>query len=178
MNYYTKTSDFSLTLGKRDSIVYHQKNHEGDSKVTLVDTGEQSQTAARIHKIHEHLKDTDCFVVTYGDGVADINIGDLLKTYKKSGLLAMISGVQPSGRFGQIESHNGVITEFNEKPNVSTGLINGGFMVFNRDIFKKYFDSKQDQFFESDILSKMVKDKKVGVYQHHGFWQCVDTPIL
>lgn len=176
INYVAKVCDMSLTLGKKDSVIYHNINDEEDWKVTLVETGETSQTGARIWNVRRYLDDCDSFSVTYGDGIGDIDIETLIKTHKKSGLLGTITGVHPSGRFGEMEINGSVVTEFNEKPNVSTGLINGGFMVFDRKVIDKYFRSGEDLILESEVLPNMVKDKQLGVYKHNGFWQCIDTP--
>ncbi len=175
LNYLAKTSDVTLTLGKKDSVEFHNKNQESNWKVTLVDTGEDAQTGLRLLRAKEYLKDCGSFSVTYGDGVADVNIDKLLKAHQRSGLAATLTGVKPSGRFGEIEAKNGVIQEFNEKPQVSTGLVNGGFMIFNKEVLTRYIDGKKNESLESDVLPKIVKDKKLGVYEHAGFWQCVDT---
>jgi len=115
------------------------------------------------------------FSVTYGDGVADINIDVLINAHKNSGLSGTITGVHPSGRFGEMEISGDIISEFAEKPNVSVGLINGGFMVFNRDALGRYFRGGNDLILEGEVIPKMVKDRQIGIYKHKGFWQCIDT---
>ena len=176
LNYNAKVSDISLQLGRKDSIEYHSKNDEADWNITLVETGEASKTARRLWLSRPYLKDCDYISVTYGDGVADINIRKLMEHHQKSGHLVSISGVHPSGRFGEIESEGNLIRRFNEKPNVSAGLINGGFMVFNPEVFGTYINGKTNQSLEDDVLPAMVKEKKVGIHKHPGSWQCVDTP--
>lgn len=176
LNYAAKTSDISLTLNRQDSIVYHNINSDENWKVTLVETGELTQTGARIWNARKYLEDCNFFSVTYGDGVANIDIRSLLEIHKKAGFLGIITGVHPLGRFGEIEINGNMISEFNEKPNVSMGLINGGFMIFKRSVIDKYFREGEDLSLESEVLVKMVKDKQLGVYQHEGYWQCVDTP--
>jgi len=175
LNYYAKISDVTLELGKKDSIVYHAKNDECDWKVTLVDTGEKAQTGARVWKARKYLDDCDMFGVTYGDGVADIDINKLIDLHKKSGLMGTITGTHPSGRFGEIELRDNLITEFAEKPNVTSGLINGGYMLFNREALDKYFREGDDLILEGEVIPGMVKDKEIGVYKHDGAWQCIDT---
>jgi len=86
-----------------------------------------------------------------------------------------VTAVRPSGRFGEMEIKGNIISEFDEKPNVSTGSINGGFMVFNRGVIDRYFREGDDLILESEVLPKMVKDKQLGAYKHSGFWQCIDT---
>ena len=176
LNYYSKMSDFSMTLGKQSSIVYHNSTDEENWNVTLVETGDYAETGTRVRSIRKHLADCEMFSLTYGDGVADINISALLEAHKKNGLLGTITGVHPSGRFGEIELAGNRIVEFNEKPNVSVGLINGGFMVFNRAVLDKYFHDEGNVNMERDIIPKIVQDGQVGIYRHAGFWDCMDTP--
>lgn len=176
LNYNSKISDITLKLGGSDSIKYHNVNDALDWNIALVETGENSQTGARIWRAREYLEVCDTFSITYGDGVANIDIKALLEAHKKSGFLGMITGVHPSGRFGEMETSVNLVTGFNEKPNVGTGLINGGFMVFRKEVIKKYFRAGDDLALEGEVLPKMVKDKKLGVYEHGGFWQCIDTP--
>ncbi|MCA9405967.1 MAG: glucose-1-phosphate cytidylyltransferase [Candidatus Omnitrophica bacterium] len=175
LNYRAKNSDFTINLGSKD-VSYHSQNDESDWNVTCIDTGEASQTAARLWNVREYLKNTDTFCVTYGDGVADINITELVEEHKNSKRLLTITGVKPLGRFGEIEVEGGTIKEFNEKPNVSTGIINGGFMVFRKKAIEKYFSGQVDQSLEADVIPHIVKDKQAGVFQHPGQWQCIDTP--
>ncbi|OIO35455.1 MAG: glucose-1-phosphate cytidylyltransferase [Candidatus Omnitrophica bacterium CG1_02_44_16] len=176
LNYAAKTGDITLTLGDEGSVTLQNDHNEADWKITLVETGQTAQTGARIWNIRKYLKNCESFCVTYGDGVADINIAALLATHKKSQLMGTITGVHPSGRFGEMEIKGGLITQFNEKPNVSMGLINGGFMVFNKQAIGKYFGPGDDLILETEVLNRMVKNKQLGMYKHNGFWQCVDTP--
>ncbi len=175
LNYYAKVSDMTIKIGEQNSVKYHNVNNESDWNITMVETGEDSQTGARIWNVRKYLEDCDIFSVTYGDGVADIDIGSLIKRHKESGLMGTITGVHPSGRFGEMEISGNTISEFNEKPNVSMGLINGGFMMLNRDVIDRYFRAGEDLVMEGEVLPKMVKDRQLGVYQHNGFWQCIDT---
>ncbi len=176
LNYQAMISDITIDLGDKNSVTFHDKVDESSWKVTLVDTGEETQTAGRIWGAKEYLKDCDTFGITYGDGVADVNVAELLKQHKDSGLLGTITGVQPLGRFGEIQLEDNVIREFNEKPNVSAGLINGGFMVFEQEVLDKYFTSNKTHSLEQHVIPKIVKDRQVGIYKHKGAWQCIDTP--
>ena len=175
LNYCAKMSDITVSLDKEMPATYHNHSGEQDWKVTLVETGDIAQTGARIWKAGRYLEDCEKFCVTYGDGVADVNIKELLENHEKSGLLGTITGVHPSGRFGEMEIEKNLIIEFDEKPNVSTGMINGGFMVFDRKVIDKYFKPGDDLILERHVLTNMVKDKQLGVFKHNGFWQCVDT---
>jgi len=175
LNYRAKTSDITVALNDHNSVIYHDPVITENWKVTLVETGDAAQTGARIWNIRKYLKGAGSFCVTYGDGVADVNIGALIKKHRNSGFSGTITGVHPSGRFGEIEIASDRITEFNEKPNVSSGFINGGFMVFDERALNKYFRSGDDLILESEVLSKMSRKKDLGVYKHPGSWQCVDT---
>lgn len=177
LNYRAKVSDVTVTLDGQDSVIYHQgQKEELDWKITLVETGDNSQTGARVWAARKYLEDCDMFSLTYGDGVADINIKSLIQSHKKSGLLGTITGVHPSGRFGEIEAKGSTVSSFAEKPNVGFGLYNGGFMVFNKKVFDKYFRQGDDLALEAETLPKMVGNRQLGIYEHKGFWQCVDTP--
>ncbi|MFH0924535.1 MAG: glucose-1-phosphate cytidylyltransferase [bacterium] len=176
LNYQAKISDIELTLGDNKLCHFYSPHDEDKWRIILAETGEIAQTGARIWNIRQYLKDCDLFCMTYGDGVADINIRAVIKMHKKSGLLGTITGVHPAGRFGEMEAEDNIIYQFAEKPNVSTGMINGGFMVFNREVLDKYFRKGETLALEGEVLNKMVKDRQLGVYHHKGFWQCVDTP--
>lgn len=176
LNFAAKTSDISLKLGTSDLKIYHQKSDEADWNVTLVETGETAQTGARVWKARSFLEDCDSFCLTYGDGVADVNIRALCDAHKKMGVRGTVTGVHPSGRFGEMEVNGDLVTEFNEKPNVGSGMINGGYMVFDTSALQKYFRPGDDLILEIEVLGLMVKDRQLGLYQHNGFWQCIDTP--
>jgi glucose-1-phosphate cytidylyltransferase len=176
INYAAKTSDISLKLGTSNITVHHKKFDEADWNITLVETGEAAQTGARLWNARHYLEDCGSFCMTYGDGVADVDIHALLETHKKLGVKATVTGVHPSGRFGEMEVKGDLVTEFNEKPNVGSGMINGGFMVMESSALAKYFRSGEDLILEIEVMNLMVRDRQLGLYQHKGFWQCVDTP--
>jgi len=176
LNYRAKVSDFSLILGQHNSMQFHDSADELNWKVTLVETGESSQTGARVWNVKKYLKEEEHFCLTYGDGVADINLTSLLDIHKKSGLAGTITAVHPLGRFGEIEMRDNKICKFAEKPNVREGYINGGFMLFNTEQIWDYFRAGEDLILEGEVLPKMLKDGQLGVFKHDGFWQCVDTP--
>lgn len=175
LNYQAKISDFSLTLSDKSSLRFSDHTDENNWNVTLAETGEDSQTGARVWNIRKYLKGEKHFCLTYGDGVADIDISGLLEAHKKSGLIGTISSVRPSGRFGEIEIDNNIITEFNEKPNVGAGYINGGFMIFDAARVWDYFKPEGNLILETEVLPRIAKDKQLGAFKHDGFWQCVDT---
>ncbi len=175
LNYKTRTSDLTLTLGQAQEIQYHTKNQESNWKVTLADTGLDSNTGARIRKVERYLDEDENFFLTYGDGLADVDLDQLLAFHKSQGKTMTLSGVHPTGRFGEIISDSkGQVVEFNEKPSASGGRVSGGFFVCRKDIFR-YLDSRDDLVFELDPMRHLAKDRQLGLYEHNGFWQPMDT---
>jgi len=173
LNYKTMNNDISIQFGKKDSLILHNNNEELDWTVTLAETGERTQTGARIKKVEKYIPD-DLFMVTYGDGVSDINILDLLNFHKRHGKIGTMSGVHPSSRFGELRIENNRVIEFHEKPQTTEGLINGGFFIFHRDFFE-YLTEREECTLETEPLERLVSDGQLMVYPHEGFWQCVDT---
>lgn len=144
-----------------------------DWTVTLADTGLEAQTGARIKRIERYIT-TDMFMLTYGDGLADINIAKLLEFHRRHGKIATVTGVHPSSRFGELMSEGGRVVEFSEKPQARAGLINGGFFVFNRKVFS-YLSDSPNCVLEGEPLERLARDRELMVYAHEGFWQCMDT---
>lgn len=175
LNYHAVTSDLTLELGKAGSIQFHDPSPEEGWRITLAETGESAQTGARVWNARKYLEDTERFCLTYGDGVADIDIRALLDAHRDSGRVGMLSGVRPAGRFGEITCENGLVRHFHEKPNTSAGTINGGFMVFDTQRALQYFRPGDDLNLEQEVLPKMVRDNQLAVFEHRGFWQCMDT---
>lgn len=175
LNYKTRTSDFTLTLGESQEIQFHTKNQESDWRVTLVDTGLDAMTGARIRKVERYLDGGENFFLTYGDGLSNVDLRKLLAFHQSHGKIMTLSGVHPTGRFGEIISDtDGQVVEFNEKPPVSGGRVSGGFFVCRKEIFS-YLDSSEDLVFESEPMSRLAKDRQLGLYEHNGFWQPMDT---
>lgn len=172
LNYEEMNSDFTIELGTGTKQI-HTNHTEKDWKVTLADTGEEAQTGSRVKKIEKYI-DCDIFMVTYGDGVADIDIRKLLKFHQAHGKIATVTGVRPSSRFGELVSKNNKVVKFHEKPQVSEGLINGGFFVFQKK-FLKYLAEGDDCYLEREPLETLAEEGQLMVYKHAGFWQCVDT---
>lgn len=175
LQYRAMISDVTVQLGKEHSVQFHGDTEEADWKVTLADTGEEAQTGARVWNARQYLEGTDRFCLTYGDGVADIDLQALLRAHEESNAVGMLTGVRPSGRFGEMAFEGDRITSFNEKPNAMDGYINGGFMVFKTAGALPYFREGDDLNLEREVLPKMVKDDQLAVYRHDGFWQCMDT---
>jgi len=173
LNYEAMNNDFTISLGNRSTINFHNAHLEKDWNVTLVNTGDLTGTGARIKKIEEYI-DGDTFMATYGDGVGDINIRELLDFHRKNKSIGTLTGVHFSSRFGELVVRNKNIIKFNEKPLVSQGFINGGFFVFNKKFFK-YLSKEENCFLEREPLTKLSADGELSVYKHDGFWQCMDT---
>jgi glucose-1-phosphate cytidylyltransferase len=173
LNYEAMNNDFTIQLGNYNNIQIHSNHQERDWCVTLADTGEETQTGARVKRIENYI-DGALFMLTYGDGVANINIKKLVEYHKSHGKIGTMTGVHPSSRFGELVLKDNKIEVFNEKPQVTEGLINGGFFVFNK-IFFKYLQEDDNCYLEKEPLENLAADGELMVYPHEGFWQCVDT---
>ncbi len=173
LNYAALNNDFTIELGNHSHMQQHNSHDEKDWKVTLVDTGQEAQTGARIKRAEKYL-DGDLFMVTYGDGVADINIAELLKFHQQHKKIGTITGVHPPSRFGEMALRNEQVVSFNEKPQTKEGLINGGFFVFNK-VFLDSLEDNDNCYLEKEPLEGLAAAGNLMGYIHTGFWQCVDT---
>ena len=174
LNYEAYTRDFTINYGSGGGVVYHNRHDESDWKVTLADTGTHSMTGARISRIRDYVQGED-FMLTYGDGVSDVNIEQLLIFHRSHGKILTVTGVRPPGRFGELSGEaDGQIVEFNEKPQSIEGRISGGFFVASPGLFD-YLDDREDLVFEQEPIRKLVKDRQMMMFQHDGFWQPMDT---
>ena len=171
LNFEAYSSNFTkdFLVGRTD---FHDKDSIVDWQVTVVDTGVDTKKGARIKRVEAFLTD-DNNMVTYGDGLADIDIGRLADFHLSHGKLVTVTGVHPPARFGKITEKDGLVTAFFEKPQTSVGLINGGFMVFRRELLN-YLSTDEDCDLESGALEKLAHDGEVMVYKHTGSWECVD----
>tara|TARA_Y100001970_G_C13963578_1_gene714430 strand:+ start:85 stop:858 length:774 start_codon:yes stop_codon:yes gene_type:complete len=170
-NYFLHTSDVTFHMDKDSLMEVHQRNNE-PWKVTLVDTGEDSQTGGRLKRVAPYLKnETFCF--TYGDGVADVNIKELIKHHRNAGLPATLTAVQPPGRYGALKLKGNVVKRFQEKPEGDNSWINGGFFVLEHKILELI--NSDETVWESDVLPLLSKEGNLNAYKHHGFWQPMDT---
>ncbi|HNS32919.1 MAG TPA: glucose-1-phosphate cytidylyltransferase [bacterium] len=172
LNYEIMNSDFTMKLGS-NSIKAYDKSHEQNWQITFADTGEKAQTGTRVKRIEKYI-DGDLFMLTYGDGVADIDIKKVLEFHKSHGKIGTITGVHPSSRFGELVIKKDHVVEFGEKPQTKEGFINGGFFVFNKEFFS-YLKDDDNCYMEKEPLENLVRDNELKVYLHRGFWQCMDT---
>lgn len=170
-NYFLHMSDVTFDMAKNEMQVHQQKAEPW--RVTLVDTGENTLTGGRLKRVAEYLKDEEAFCFTYGDGVADINITELLAFHKAHGKSATVTAVQPPGRYGALQMDHGRVTGFSEKPRGDGGLINGGFFVLSPKVLA-VIDGDQTPW-ESTPLERLTAEGQLVAFEHHGFWQPMDT---
>jgi glucose-1-phosphate cytidylyltransferase len=171
INYRIRNSDATVTLGSR-KIELHNGHDEEHWKVTLAETGNKTMTGGRLKRIAKYI-DSELFMATYGDGVANVNIPALLRQHHASGKLATVTAVRPSARFGELSLEEGLVSSFQEKPQVQNSWINGGFFVFNRKVLDLI--KGDDATLEVDLLKELAGMRELAVYQHRGFWQCMDN---
>lgn len=171
-NYHMISNDFTIDLVD-NSLTYSGTNNMEKWKVTLVDTGIDTLKGGRIKRAEQYLDD-EINMLTYGDGVADVNIKELTVFHRSHGKTVTLTGVRPPSRFGELNIKDGQVLSFEEKPQVSSGMINGGFMVFNRNLLS-HLRPDRDCDFEFGVLEDMAARGEVMVYEHRGFWECVDT---
>ena len=168
-NYSLHTTDITVDV-RNNKIKVHKKTTE-PWNITLVDTGQESLTGDRIKKIEQFVDDDFC--LTYGDGIADIDVKKLINFHNKNKKLATVTAVKPGGRFGAIDLDKNIVKKFLEKPQGDGGWINGGFFVLSKKIFK--YISKSPCIWEREPLEKLAKEKQLSAYKFDGFWYAMDT---
>ena len=169
-NYFLHGSDVTFDLQNNEMKV-HQNNTES-WRVTLVDTGDNSMTGGRLKRVHKYLDDED-FCFTYGDGVGDINISELIDFHKSHGRLASLTGMQPPGRFGVLNLDGDRVTHFEEKPHGDGAWINAGFFVLSPKVINLINDDTT--IWEKEPLERLANDNQLSAFLHTGFWQPMDT---
>jgi len=175
LNYDVHTQDVTVTLGQQKQVRHNSQHTETRWHVALAETGLDTMTGGRVKRIQKYVAADDHFMLTYGDGLGTIDIHKLVAFHKAHGKILTVSGVRPPSRFGELRMNaKGLVTAFNEKPQVSEGRISGGFFVCRKDIFK-YLNNRADLVFEQEPIQHLVRDKQVMVYKHEGFWQPMDT---
>ncbi len=169
-NYFLHMSDVTFDM-QNNQMEVHQRNAE-PWKVTLVDTGEDTMTGGRIKRVADHVKDED-FCCTYGDGIGDVNITELIRFHKRHGKLATLTATQPPGRFGALNLKGSSVVSFQEKPHGDGGWINGGFFVLSPKILDYLTDDHT--IWEREPMEKLAKEGQMAAHFHSGFWQPMDT---
>ncbi len=172
-HYELMNNDVTIELGRPESMRIHHAHDEAGWKITLADTGEKSLKGARLKKVEQYISD-DTFMMTYGDGIADVDINSLLAFHKAHGKLVTVTGVNPASRFGELKTDGDRVVSFTEKPQNGEGLINGGYFVFNRSILD-YLSVDDLCDLEVGPLEQIAKEGQLMVFVHRGFWACMDT---
>ena len=174
LNYEAYTRDLTVQFGRHGGVTYHSEHTEADWTITLSDTGLRAMTGARIRRIRPYVGDQD-FLLTYGDGVSDVDIARLVAFHRSHGRVLTVTGVRPPGRFGEMVSDGGGrVLEFNEKPQATAGRISGGFFVASPRLFD-YLDDREELVFEQEPMRQLVAEGQLMMYEHDGFWQPMDT---
>lgn len=173
LNYELRNSDFTLELGSKDVTRLTPNGDGHDWRVTFIDTGENTMTGGRVKRLAAHLQDEEAFMLTYGDGVADLDLAALLAFHKRSGCAATVTGVRPLARFGELIVKGDRVIRFAEKPDQGDAWINGGFFVMTPKIFD-YIEGDHT-FLEHEPLERLAQDGQLAVFKHDGYWHPMDT---
>lgn len=171
LDYYALQGSMSLDLSS-GHIDRHGADHE-DWAVHLIETGQNANTGTRLQRLRQWL-DGETFMFTYGDGVCNVDLNELLRFHTSHGLPVTITAVRPPARFGGLVLDGDTVKDFTEKPQIGEGWINGGFMVMEPEVFD-YLDDDEDQSLETHALEQLAQDGKLAAYRHGDFWQCMDT---
>ncbi|MDO8108506.1 glucose-1-phosphate cytidylyltransferase [Isoptericola sp. b441] len=173
LNYSARNNDFTLRLGERGAVDFHGNHDESDWTVTVADTGDATLTAGRVERIERYVAG-ERFIVTYGDGLADLDIAELITFHESHGATATITTVRPPSRFGIVEvDSDRRVSRFHEKPRLED-RVNAGFFVFEPAVFD-YIRDSDAVMLEHEPLAKLAADGELAAYQHDGFWQPMDT---
>jgi glucose-1-phosphate cytidylyltransferase len=175
INYDWNHSDLLLELGSKRVTKLENGHDEEDWRLWLIDTGQETMTGGRLKRLAPYLEKqgSDIFLATYGDGVCDVNITDLLAFHRSHGKLATVTAVRPASRFGELMIEDNLVTHFKEKPQTAEGWINGGYFVLDRKVLDLI--AEDSTVFEDQPLKILSELGELAVYKHEGFWQCMDT---
>ena len=172
-HYELMNNDVTIELGQPENMCIHHSHDEAGWKITLANTGEKALKGARLKKVERYITG-DTFMMTYGDGIADVDINALLAFHKAHGKLVTVTGINLTSRFGELKTKGDRVGVFSEKPKNNKTLINGGFFVFNKSIFN-YLSLDDSCDLEVGPLDQIAKKGQLMVYKHRGFWACMDT---
>lgn len=175
LNYRAMMADCTVRLGRDAAVTLERQREEEDWTVTLADTGEHTMTGGRVAALRRYVEGTGEFLLTYGDGVSDVDVTKLLAFHRAHGKIATVTAVRPPGRFGELQIQSGIVTEFNEKPQTAEGYINGGFFVFDSQRIWDYLGDDPATVLERQPLQSLSRDAQLVAYPHEGFWQPMDT---
>ena len=174
LSYRTRHCDVTVDMGVPGGVTIHNSHSEDNWRVTLAGTGLQTMTGGRVGRASKYV-DTEDFLLTYGDGLSDVDLNALLKHHKDSGKLITVTAVHPSGRFGEMALADDIVTGFNEKPQTRADYINGGFMVVSMEFVRRYLSDDADLVLERKPMRDAARDGQMTAFRHDGFWQCMDT---
>lgn len=174
LDYRHLTSDFTMQLRGAEPPVLHSTAGDEDWEITFVETGLTTATAARIRRVSQYL-DAPRFALTYGDGIGDVDLTADLHHHLAQGAVGTLTGVHPSSRYGEMRVQGSTVVEFNEKPTLAEGWVNGGFFFFERGFIEQYIDDDPTVMLESTPLQKLARDGRLSVFEHNGFWMGMDT---
>jgi glucose-1-phosphate cytidylyltransferase len=172
LNYAAMTNDVVVQLGRERSVSVTGSDMEEDWNVILAETGELTQTGGRVAAVRKYLGEDDLFLLTYGDGVANVDIKALVEYHRSHGKIATVTAVRPPGRFGELGIDGDLVGEFNEKPQASGGFINGGFFVLDA---RRVWNFINDGPLERETMQRMAAESELAAFRHPGFWQPMDT---
>ena len=170
-NYFLHMSDVTFDIVHNDMQVHHR--YAEPWRVTLVDTGEETMTGGRLKRVATYVKDDESFCFTYGDGVSDVNITELIAFHKKQGVKATLTAVIPPGRFGALDIKGSKVSTFKEKPEGDGGMVNGGFFVLSPQVID--YIAGDSTIWEREPLERLAEESQLAAFPHHGFWQPMDT---
>ena len=171
LNFRERNSNFNINIKSGKTEYYDEVLNNWN--VSLVDTGIDTMTGGRVKRIQEYVKDEDDFLLTYGDGLCNVKIDELIKFHKSHKKIATVTAVRPNARFGELVIDNDSVKSFKEKPQTDKGRINGGFFVFDKRVFD--FIENDKSVLEAEPLEKITQQGELKAFKHDGFWQCMDT---
>lgn len=172
LNYAAHRSDFTIELGREGGLQFHGDHLESDWTVTVADTGPTTLTAGRVERIERYVRG-ERFIVTYGDGLSDLDVTKLLSFHAEMGRKATVTTVRPLSRFGLVDVENSLVTRFREKPQMDD-WVNAGYFVFEPEVFE-YLRDSDDIMLEHEPLARLAAERQLAAYRHDGFWQPMDT---
>lgn len=176
LDYHARQADVTIQTGNRGDVTFHDAHELDDWKVTIAETGSDSGTAGRLRKVAKYLEPDESFMLTYGDGVSNVDLAALEAFHRNHGRLVTMTGVVPPGRFGELVLDGDTVTDWAEKPLVSDRYINGGFMVMQREFIDRFAADKDDEvMLEREPLAEATAAGELMLFRHGGFWQCMDT---
>jgi glucose-1-phosphate cytidylyltransferase len=173
LRYREHRSDFTIRLRGEHELAFHNRLGDEDWEITCAETGLLTGTGGRLYRV-QHYIDTQTFMFTYGDGIGNVALDDLLAFHRNNGLVGTVTGVRPTSRYGELRAEGDLVAEFDEKPTKAEGLVSGGFFVLERE-FLSYLTDEPELLFEQGPMQKVARDGQLGVFVHEGFWTGMDT---